>query len=213
MFLTEEQYDRVLALLDGKIEKSPLLQEWIMWMKEKYGVEVYDYICDTTNNGLTRLKIVVWDNFAQKRFRNGVNYDSLIQKECQDKFAELARKYGVHPDYQDENKIFVCWDTLKDQIVTHTISAARERILALQKDDIWNMYFEGGSVHIFYETKQQVAQHEKDGKNEVLRRSISEIVRKYDTYKLFTEGVNCVFISHETLNEEYQGNMFYYYAR
>ena len=105
MFLTEEQYNRILSLLDKRIASGPLLGELNQWSEEQYHLKVHDYICDQTNNGLTRLKIVVWDYIQQKKLMDGANYDKAIQKAYAEKFAELARKYDMHPEYHKAEDI------------------------------------------------------------------------------------------------------------
>ena len=57
MFLNDEEYEQVLALIDGRAPKSPLLQELTLWVKQEFNVDIYDYICDKTKNGLTRLRV------------------------------------------------------------------------------------------------------------------------------------------------------------
>ena len=44
MFLEEQEYQNVLALLDKKIEKTPILEELTSWVKQEFDVDVYDYV-------------------------------------------------------------------------------------------------------------------------------------------------------------------------
>ncbi len=73
--------------------------------------------------------------------------------------------------------------------------------------------FLGGNVCIFYETDAQIEEHENDGKSELLRLQIQHILGRNDRYHVFTHGVRCEFTSKQTLDEKYQGNMFYYHMR
>lgn len=210
MFLNDEEYEQVLALIDDRTPKSPLLQELTSWVKQEFNVDIYDYICDKTKNGLTRLRIVVWDYTVAGRFRNGANYDIKKQRKFQVKFSELARKYGIHPEYHKADTVFVCFETIRDQIAGKTLWNLKDHIYALQKDDIWKITIIFESVHIFYETDAQIAAHEADGTSRMLKETITGIVRTYDRYQVFRDGVPCVFTSHQTLNEKYKGSMFFY---
>lgn len=210
MFLSDEEYQHVLDLLDGKIEKSPLLVELAAWAMEEFSLKIYDYICDHTNNGLTRLRVIVWDDKAQKAMRDGVNYSKEKQQQFQQKFAALARKYNAHPEYHNENNIFVTWSAVKDQIIDKALWDVRTQISDLKQGDIWKITIIFEQVHIFYETDAQIEQHEQDGSSEALRQKIGEICRRNDKYQVFDNGVSCVFTSHQTLNEKYKGSMFYY---
>lgn len=210
MFLTDAEYNHVTGLLNGTISPTPLLQELSAWTKENFQVDIYDYCCDSTVNGLTRMRVVVRDYKAQDFMKDGVNYNPKIQRRFQEKFAELARKYGVHPEYHNADDIFVCCETVRDQIAGKTLWQARDQIYALKTGDIWKIEIIFSSVHIFYETDEQVERHSEDGTSELLRQKISSIVKYYDRYEAFESGVSCVFTSHQTLDEKYKGSMFYY---
>ena len=210
MFLNDEEFMQVLALIDGRMTKTPLMQELTEWVRQEFDVEIYHYLCDCTKNGLTRLRIVVWDDAARRRFCKGANYDTKKQRKFQVKFAELARKYSIHPAYHNGNTVFVCFETIRDQIAGKLLWSIRDKIFAQQKADIWKIEIIFSSVHIFYETDEQIALHEADGTSRTLKETITEIVRAYDTYHAFTDGVACIFTSRQTLNEKYGGSMFYY---
>lgn len=210
MFLEEQEYQHVLALLDKNIEKTPILEELTLWVKQEFDVDIYDYVCDKTKNGLTRLRIVVWDYAVTERFRNGANYDTKKQRKLQVKFSELARKYDIHPEYHNANTVFVCFETIRDQIAGKLLWSLKDNIYALQKDDIWKISIIFESVHIFYETDAQITAHEEDGTSVSLTEMITEIVKVHDRYQVFKDGVPCVFTSHQTLDEKYKGSMFFY---
>lgn len=210
MFLEEQEYQHVLALLDKKIEKTPILEGLTLWVKQEFDVDIYDYVCDKTKNGLTRLRIVVWDYAVTERFCNGANYDTKKQRKFQVKFSELARKYDIHPEYHNANTVFVCFETIRDQIAGKLLWSLKDNIYALQKDDIWKISIIFESVHIFYETDAQITAHEEDGTSGSLTEMITEIVKVHDRYQVFKDGVPCVFTSHQTLDEKYKGSMFFY---
>lgn len=210
MFLSDVQYNYVLKLIEGTVLPNPLFIELAEWAKTVFDAKIYDYICDCTSNGLTRLKIVVWDHDATDFFHDGANYNPKIQKMFRDKFASLAQKYNKHPKYQNADDIFVCCDTISDQIRSKLLRSVEEQIYALKKGDIWKIEIIFGSVHIFYETDAQIEMHNADGVSDALRKKISDIVKLHDKYNVFPKGVSCIFTSHQTLDEKYSGSMFYY---
>lgn len=210
MFLNDVQYKYVLKLIDGTALPNSLFLELAEWAKSEFGVKIYDYIRDTTVNGRKRLVIVLWDHESAEFFHNGPNYNPEVQKAFRDKFALLTGKYNIHLDYQDADDIFVCYDTISDQIRSKLLWSLKEKICALQSSDIWKIEILFGSVHIFYETDAQIEIHSTDGVSESLRKKISDIVKPHDKYNVFPNGVSCVFTSHQTLDEKYSGSMFYY---
>ena len=93
MFLTEEQYNRILSLLDKRIASGPLLGELNQWSEEQYHLKVHDYICDQTNNGLTRLKIVVWDYI--QHFIHGVQCNFTSKQTLDERYQENMFYYHM----------------------------------------------------------------------------------------------------------------------
>jgi len=213
MFLSHTEYAHAIDLLDEKIEPSPLFNELADWMKLEFDVQIYDYFCDYIESGQIRLKIILWNNSMQRQFRKGANYDSKKQKKIQIKFAELARKYYVHPEYHAEKDIFVCFDTICDQIACKLLGEKRNEIYALQKDYIWKIVIDYVTVSIFYETDVQVEQFKLNGVSDELRKNITQIVIADDKYNVFSNGIFFDFTSHQTLNEKYRGNLFFYHNR
>jgi hypothetical protein len=84
---------------------------------------MYDYICDRVNE-LTRLRIVLWNRDDETKLRKGANLDSAIQKKFQEQFAILSRKYHKHRNYQNEDAIFVCYETICDEIQKRILAKA-----------------------------------------------------------------------------------------
>jgi hypothetical protein len=210
MFLSDKEYQHVISIIDGKKKKSALLAELSNWTKENLHLVMYDYICDHTINGLTRLRIVLWNHEDAVTLRKEGNLDSAIQKKFSKQFAILSRKYHKHRNYQNEDAIFVCYETICDEIQKRILTKASDSIQALKKDDIWKIEIIFTSIHFFYETDEQIQKHELDGKSNALRLQCADIVKKYDNYAAFDEGVSCFFTSHQTLDEKYCGSMFYY---
>ncbi len=211
MFLNKEQCNHVIDLIDGKIHRSELLSELSEWSKTEFGIDILDYVCDTTDNELTRLVIVVWDYFNMRSFMDDYNYDKNKQILIRNKFSMLAQKYRIHRDYQNQGKIFVCYDTIADEIRKEILKKSTNELLALKTEDIWNIIICNESIHIFYETDQQIKDHEADGFSEKLKGMSSQIVKKYDNYNLLSRGVFCKFISHQTFDKIYRGSWQYYY--
>ncbi len=211
LFLNKEQCNHVIDLIDGKIQKSDLLAELSEWSKTEFGIDILDYVCDTTENELTRLVIVVWDYFDMRSFMDEYNYDKSKQILIRNKFSALAQKYRIHREYQNPAKIFVCYDTIADEVRKEILEKSTNELLALKTEDIWNIIICYESIHIFYETDQQIKDHEADGFSEKLKEMSSQIVRKYDNHNVLFRGVPCKFTSHQIFDEVYRGNWQYYY--
>lgn len=103
----------------------------------------------------------------------------------QDEFALLAQKYQEHISYQSADRIFVCCETMKDEIQQRVLKNVKNEIYALGKGDVWKIEIIFATIHIFYETDFQVEAHSIDGVSDLLREKCSYIVKKYDNFNVF----------------------------
>ena len=211
MFMTEDEYKETLDLLSKIKEPNMLLRELTLWAKEVLQVDVYNYLCDYTSNGLKRLRLVLWDYAIEQRMKDGPNFDESKQKAIADKFAELARANQLHQDYWDGNDVFVCYETICDEIKKDILKLVRNEITSIQHPDIWKIEVFFESIHIFYETDEQISCNSQNGVSENIESQCTQLVKKYDQYNAFNDGANCIFTSHQTLDEKYAGSTYYYY--
>ena len=211
MFLTEENYNETMDLMVGRKEPSLLLKDLIDWAKDSLQVNVFNYICDDTDNGLRRLRLVLWDYEAAKKVHDGPNYDKKKQSQVAKKFAELCCAYKMHKEYEDHERVFVGFETICDEIQKRVMKKATAEIGQIQHPDIWKIDICFGSVHIFYETDAQISANAGNGISDNLKNQCTQIIRKYDEHNVYSTGAKCVFSSHQTVNEKYAGSMFYYY--
>lgn len=212
MFLTEEKYKETLELIYGNRVATSWLEELQTWAKETLQLEVCNYVCDYANSGLLRLKLVLWDKKAMLTMFKGMNLNVSKQKKIASKFAELARKYKIHKEYWNELDIFVCYETIYEEIQKKVLKIAENEIRGIKHPDIWNIgpFFE--KIYVFYETDEQVVKNEEDGTSDNIRRICAQIVSKYDEYNVYADGIECIFDSHQTIEEKYQGNMYFYFT-
>ncbi len=209
--MTEDEYKETLDLLSKKVEPNMLLKELTIWAKEVLQVDVYNYLCDYTSNGLKRLRLVLWDYTMEQKMHDGPNFDKSKQKAIADKFAELAIANQLHQDYWDANDVFVCYDTICDDIQKNILKRVRDEIRSIQHPDIWKIEVFFQSIHIFYETDDQINCNSQNGVSENIESQCTQLVKNYDQYNVFPKGANCTFTSHQTLDEKYAGSMYYYY--
>lgn len=211
MFLEEAEYQYIINLMSGKEKPYPLLAELKEWYVETFQMEMYDYICDYTITGLNRLKIVLWNHEEEKKMhKKDANLDPKKQDKIRNKFAELARKYQLHKEYWDADDIFVCYDTICDEIQKRILYICQPKIERIKHRDIWKIEIIFSGIHIFYETDEQIISNQANGVSKKIHDKCTEIVKKYEEFNVFPNGVNCTFTSHQTLDEKYAGSMFYY---
>lgn len=213
MFISEEEFNRILAIMDGKIVKSPLQEELEQWVKNEFDKKMYGYICDYARTDSLRLIIVFWSLDDHKDFSDQYNYIEQIQIKFAEKFSKLAKKYQIHLEYQGSQRVLVCYESIEDQIQQKTLHMAKDELYAIAQDEVWKVLLEFDHVIIFYYTDEQVNRFEEDGTSQALRQKCSEIVKQYDNYGVYPKGIYCEFCSKQTIDEKYCGNMFYFYKR
>lgn len=211
MFLEDKQLEHVIALLDGKKEPEPILVDLQNWSKMHMGIEIYDYFCEHVN-GLTRLKLVVWDLETEMKLKDGIQYDKVKQAMYANAFSRFAKKYDVHRDFHEPEVIFVVTDTLKEQLRSRAVKDVKvdiEEVKNMHKDihDIFNDY---GSYIVVYKTEAQVVMHKADGLNILISQRLNNIVARVDKYNMYSNGVSLRFISQELLDKEYGGSIINY---
>jgi len=211
MFMTEEEYQETLDLLSKNKQPEFLLKDLIVWAKEYLQVDVYNYFCDYAISGFLRLRLVLWDFATERKMHDGPNLDKKKQRKVAEKFAELARTYQMHREYWDAKDIFVCYETIRDEIQKDILKRAGAGIRNIQHPDIWKIEIFFESVHIFYETDEQIIRNQENGVSDNIKCQCTQLVKMYDVYNVFSDGVNCIFSSHQTIDEKFRGNMFYYY--
>lgn len=216
MFLSDFEYRESLSYLEHPLLRSALLQELDHWGQEELRVSILNWYCDEPRNRIgRRLRLILWERAEEKQMmgRNDSIYgcDPAIQKAAAQQFAALARKHRTYRKFWDPEKFLVVFDTLRDEIQKRTLAQARARLEALATEDIWRVIVALDTIHIFYETDEQLRRYETDGTSRDLRRRCGDIVADLDTRRVFPEGPECIFTSHQTLEEKYEGNLFYYF--
>ncbi len=211
MFLEEEQINVTLDLLNNKIERTPLLNEFIVWAYDELNLTVLNFFLDSISNNQPRIKILVWDENDKKKFLdNNHNYDTGKQIQIREKFAQLSLKYNVYTDYQNSDMVFVCIDTFKDELEKRILYTAQDEITSQKSGIIHNITVILNSIHIFFETDEQIKESRENGYCDELKNMFTAILNKYDKYNLFQNGAPCIFTSQQTLNEKYNGSMYNY---
>lgn len=210
MLLKEEEYQYALKQMEGAAEPDGIFAGMKKWFRERYALDVYGCFCDQTADGRFRLRILLWNRDCRKALMKGPNPDGKKQRKITEEFSRLCRKYQTRTRYQEPGRFLITYDTLEDEIQKRVIRRAERDIAAFQAQDVWKVIPVFHRIHVFFENDSQTEVHQKDGLCEKINCEIGEILRKHDRYGVFQKGVSCIFTSRQTLDEKYDGNLFYY---
>lgn len=208
MFITDEQYRHATQQLAGQLAPSPLFREFSAWCAESCGLKIYDFFCEDFENGRVKLVVLLWDFDAMCAVQDEyMNYDEAKQAQIAEGFAGLCRKHAVLPQYQQPQRIFVCFDTLEDGIRTQTLHELQPEVLALEAlPEVWKIYFWGGGVYCFLHTDEDLERSKTDGTRDKINAALAQIVKKHDVFHAFGDKIGCSFSSRQTLDEKYGGS-------
>lgn len=212
MFLEDYQLEQTLSMLNHKTKWKPiLLKDLAEWAESELDFIVINYFLDTLSDNSPRIIILVWDDEDKSKFFDEThNYDKAKQKLVREKFAQLAKAHDTYPQYQEPDEVFVCVDTLKDELESITLNAASNKILQQKGGIIYDIIIALNAIHIFFETDKQIEENQKNGYCDRLQKKFTKILKKYDKYKLYSNGAPCVFTSKQTLDDKYAGSTYYY---
>ena len=215
MLLSEKEYLHVLDMMNGNNESDPIFTGFRDFFRKTFNCELYDYIVDKIDSERGRLRYVVWDTEIHESFftRTKTYYGRDNEKEqlIKETFSRLCRQENMHSYFHDPARYFAVPETIKDELQKDIQKKAQQQIreylncLPIKR---YEFFFE--TVHVFYETDADIVRHEKDGMSAEIEKAIYQIKKPFDEFGALDDA-GVVFSSIQTLNEKYDGNMFYYF--
>ena len=215
MLLSEKEYLHVLNMMRGETEPDPVFTGFREFMRRTFKCELYDYIVDKIDDERGRLRYIVWDEETDESFftRSETYYGRDSKKELMIKeaFSLLCRQENMHSDFHDPASYYALPETIKDELQKDIQKKVEKQISEyLNSLPIKKHAFFFESVHIFYKTDADIVLHQKDGLSAEIEKTIYQIKKPFDEFGALDDA-GVVFSSIQTLNEKYDGNMFYYF--
>ena len=214
--LSKTEFHHILDLLRGTVKPDPVLSEMKKFFLEEFGCEIYDCIVNEVPDSEKRLCYAVWDREDQESFfchkESYYGRDEEKDQMIKEQFSSLCRMKNIHKGYWDPEDYFAVPVTIADELLTDIQHKAEAKIKHYLDSflSIRRYAFQFDTVHIFYKTDQDILRHEEDGLSDKIRNRIFEFKKEYDEFSVL-EDAGVVFSSLQTLNEKYNGNMFYYF--
>ena len=231
MLPTDTEYIKAKRIKQGLQTINPRFAPLATWISQEYGVSVLNIEKEfMQHNKKLRLLVYVDSSADMAKFIKGDawwgTYDAAKQTQIADKYVELAanQKAVINLQFWDvfsrmpvSHDLFVAISCLEDiACVEANESIPQGRIAELQakfKDDrIWliSRCFSNTTLFVFTD-----AQKEKL-KGEAIFKSIEncyfELLKEHDEFGYWKkESFGLGIDSKQNLDENYQGNWFYYY--
>lgn len=227
----DPEYQTAKRIKQGLQTIAPRFAPLATWISETYDVSVLNIQKDfMTHNKKLRLLICVDSSADRAVFIEGEhwwgNFDATKQTQVADKYLELATKqkpvinlqfwhfFSRMPDSRDIFVAFSCFE--EGALIEANERIPQEKITDLQtmfKDDrIWliSRCFHSTTLFVFTDAQKE------ELKNESIFESMEDyyfkLLKEYDEFNYWKEDIFKIGIdSKQNLDENYQGNWFYYY--
>jgi hypothetical protein len=156
---------------------------------------------DVTNIKNKFIELSTKHNFANEHKIN--KKDNSIQSTTKRNFAQLKNLENIVNVtlyvFSAEAKTSMIWGTIEE--ATAFLRSKYPEILRLQ---IWT------PIAIIYNTDAQAAENENKGINKTIMNDYFGFIKMYDELNFFTEPISGLFVSQETLNRSFMGELHYY---
>lgn len=213
---SDREFKSTKRIKQGKKRLRAPFDELAEWIAATRKVTVLNIIYDRANSlHAPRLQVILeYQSHAQKFYR-GVNFDRRQQNAIAKKFLEIIERDNHH-DFE-VNGLFVVFSAFSpiakeeadSQISEADIEALKKRI---GNPDLWEISRCFGRVTFFFFTDEQTKKHETQGKKDEYARMYFELLKAHDEFGYLKRNQFKIhFDSKQNLDENYNGNWYYYY--
>ena len=216
VLLEDEIYEETKRILSGKFKISPILNELNEWFSNIFSINLINFEFNKlkhTQKTYRLLLIFRTTDDKNKMFIEPFKPNEQYQKIIAEKFRELALKYNFTDRFNLE-KIFVAFNDFSAEAKADANWKAFKKANKKIRNKfpvVWHMISEFESPVIFYFNDNDILTNEENGTSKKIIDEYYSILKKYDEFGYFSvENFIIKFDSKENLDNNYEGNLFYY---
>lgn len=213
---SDREFKSTKRIKQGKKHLCAPFDELAEWIASTRKVTVLNVIYDRANSlHAPRLQVILEHQSHAKKFRRGVNFDRRQQNAIAKKFLQIISRDDKH-DF-DVDGLFVVFSAFapiaKQEADSHISDADIEALKKqISNTDLWGISHGFGNVTFFFFTDEQIKKYETKGKKEEYASMYFELLKPHDEFGyLKRHQFRIHFDSKQNLDENYEGNWFYYY--
>lgn len=220
VLVDDKTYYETLEILRGNKKLPTIFAELKNWLYNEYHITVYNFEFKEMkfNNPSHRysLDVLLSSNNEYRSMFNGYNYDETKQTAIARKLYELAEKYNME-NIHTYRGIFVAYTDFSEEMKTDYNGQACKLIgKQLSKKyaphSVWKIVSNFSSVVVFYFNETDVKENQFSGLSRQIQDEYYETLHQLDEFSLFTyHSFRVEFDSKETLDQNYDGNLYYYF--
>lgn len=235
--ITQQQYDQTILTIQGETQLNPVFREMKAWYAGRAGFEIYNFIIQRQqvpakqnrarhdliylSNGVLSVQngdLLVTTIYETKSDTTG--FLAKFNQSAFNHFFALCRKHKMFTDIEwgkksisgyDFNPIWWC-EKLRN-FGEKAIPSIRQKYQKAHLDLIINSGL--GVITIFFKTDKDLQSNITNGLCASMEDDINRLFAKTDVdnrlLSIYKGKRILNFSSHETLNRDYKGNLYYFY--
>ena len=213
-------YHETLDLLKGKKSLSPMYAELKRWLYDEFQITAYNFEFREMNwnhaPGKYRLFILLSSRNDYDAMFDGCNYSAEKQALIAKKIYQLALQYQL-PDIENYQNVFVAYCNFSEEIRSDYNGKAylllKERLKEkYMRYSVWDIFALFSALTVFYQTDSDVGLNQANGVSTQIKNEYYETLHRLDEFHVFSyDTLNVTFDSKENLDNNYEGNLYYYF--
>lgn len=211
MFLNDQETRKVLDTLNGKIPEDAVLKDMKAFFKEKFSIEILDYIADRAKNGRKRLTFFVWGATATRPFlgRSDRKNENMIKEA----FSRSCKEHDLNRDYFDPANYFANVSDFKPDVEELVMTSEnRKKITELLKThpEVNSHRFSGSTVFVFYNSDKDIETYGDSGLTKQIYDEVCDLLGSVTGLESRKLG-DVRFSSMETFVMKYNSNFHFFW--
>ena len=213
---TDVEFQATKRIVLGLDSLAHTMHEIANWVADRYSVRVVNAIHDPAGDLLRkpRLQIILEHAAQAERFRDGANFDAAKQREIAEQFAEIVNRNASHHDCDGMFVVFSAFAPIANEEADSKITDAEVENLKhnLGDSELWEISRCFGHVTFMFFTDKQAKLKTTDGTLNLYTGKYFDVLKPFDEFDYLDRSKYSVkFDSKQNLDENYNGNWFYYY--
>lgn len=215
---SDREYKETKLIKQEKRKLNPQFSEISQWISTTYDVRVLNIVYDKANQlHAPRLQVILEHEEDTAKFSDSLfeNSNKLDRNRTGEKFEDLAQQNGT-TDYEFDG-LFVVFSAFSRIAKEEVDSKVSDRSLknfenSLKNPDLWKISRCFGNLTFFFNTENQAHHYRKKGMREQYSQGYFKLLKQHDEFNYLQESSYHVdFDSKENLDNNFEGNLFYYY--
>lgn len=212
IFYIDGLYKTTKKIKQGESQIKKEFRSLALWIKHEYGIEPLNIFYKSERKSPAYLEVIFELKEEELSFRDK-NGNNLKQRQKKVLKAFLGTLGKPEPKEADILVNFTSFEPVaKAEIVDSLIPKEKIVVYKKQFDNIWEISRFSSYITIFFYTKEQANEADKNGLKEKIEDDLFLLIKEYDLFGYFKRDTFSIYLdSKEVFDTDYQSNWYYYY--